>query len=136
MDNEAIRTYALKSGEGRTYNYGIDFTVKAGELGPGRRVAVLEYTTRSGEEPPQHTHTTEDEIFYVLQGALTFRCGDDTFDVEDGGFIFLPRGIEHGYSIRSAGDVRLLVITSPSQPDATGGWGGFVGDLETQGEPA
>jgi quercetin dioxygenase-like cupin family protein len=135
MEKQATRPYALKAGEGWTYNYGIDFTVKAGERGPGRRVAVLEYTTRSGEEPPEHRHTTEDEIFYVLEGAVTFRCGDESFDVEDGGFIFLPHGIEHGYSIRSAGDVRLLVITSPSQPDAIGGWGGFVGDLEAQGEP-
>lgn len=43
-----------------------------------RRVALVEYTTRSREEPPDHIHTTEDEIFYVLQGALPFKCGDET----------------------------------------------------------
>jgi len=129
-----MRPYALKGGEGWTYNYGIDFTVKAGELGKGRRVAFVEYSTRAGEEPPDHTHTTEDEMFYVVQGDLTFRCGDDTFEVEGGGFIFLPRGIEHGYRIRSESDVRLLVVTSPAQEDAVGGWGGFVADLEGQGE--
>ncbi len=108
--------------------------MKAGELGKGRRVAFVEYTTRYGEEPPDHTHTTEDEIFYVLQGHLTFRCGEDTFEVEDGGFIFLPRGIQHGYRIRSETDVRLLSVTSPAEEDAVGGWGGFVGDFETEGE--
>lgn len=71
----------------------------------------------------------------MLQGALTFRCGDDTFEVADGGFIFLPRGIEHGYTIPSAGDVRLLVVTSPADEDASGGWGGFVADFEAGGEP-
>ena len=134
MEGERIRPYALKAGQGWTYNFGIDFTVKAGEVGKGRRVAVVEYTTRAGEEPPDHTHTTEDEIFYVLQGDLTFRCGDDAFEMEDGGFIFLPRGIEHGYRIRSESDVRLLVVTSPAQEDAAGGWGGFVADFEAQGE--
>ena len=134
MARDAIRAYALKAGEGWTYNYGIDFTVKAGELGRGRRLAFVEYTTRSGEEPPDHTHGTEDEIFYVLQGALAFRCGDDAFELEDGGFIFLPRGIEHGYTIRNNGDVRLLVVTSPSDEKASGGWGGFVADFETEGE--
>ncbi len=133
MQDGAIRPYALKTGKGWTYNYGIDFTVKAGELGRGRRVALVEYTTRAGEEPPEHTHSTEDEIFYVLQGALTFRCRHETFDVEDGGFVFLPRGIEHGYTVRSEGDVRLLVVTSPAQEDAIGGWGGFVADVEAQG---
>ena len=133
MDDEGMRPYALKAGEGWTYHYGIDFTVKAGELGRGRRVAVIEYTTRPGEEPPDHTHPTEDEIFYVLQGALTFRCGDDTFELDDGGFVFLPRGIPHGYTIRSD-DAHLLVVTSPAQEDAGGGWGGFVADFEAAGE--
>jgi quercetin dioxygenase-like cupin family protein len=135
VDDRGMRPYALKAGEGWTYHYGIDFTVKAGERARGRRLAVIEYTTRAGEEPPDHTHTTEDEVFYVLQGALTFRCGDDTFEVDGGGFVFLPRGIEHGYTIRGDDDVRLLVVTAPAQEDAAGGWGGFVADLEAEGEP-
>jgi quercetin dioxygenase-like cupin family protein len=129
-----VRPFALKAGEGWTYRYGIDFTVKAGELGQGRRLAFVEYTTRAGEEPPDHTHATEDEIFYVLEGDLTFRCGDETFELSTGGFVFLPRGIEHGYKIRSEGDVRLLVVTSPAQEEMAGGWGGFVADLEEQGQ--
>jgi len=135
VDDRGMRPYTLKAGEGWTYRYGIDFTVKAGERARGRRLAVIEYTTRAGEEPPDHTHTTEDEVFYVLQGALTFRCGDDTFEVDDGGFVFLPRGIEHGYTIRGDDVVRLLVVTAPAQEDAAGGWGGFVADLEAEGEP-
>ena len=129
-----MRPYALKAGEGWTYSYGIDFTVKAGEIVGGPRLAFVEYTTRAGEEPPDHTHGTEDEIFYVLKGELAFRCGDETFEVTDGGFIFLPRGIEHGYRIRSKGDVHLLVITSPTDGSAAGSWGGFVADFESQGE--
>jgi quercetin dioxygenase-like cupin family protein len=134
MEHKQIRPYALKAGEGWTYKYGIDFTVKTGELGGGPRLAFVEFTTRAGEEPPDHTHGTEDEIFYVLNGDLAVRCGAETFDVAEGGFIFLPRGIEHGYRIRSKGDVRLLVITSPADEHAAGGWGGFVADFETQGE--
>jgi quercetin dioxygenase-like cupin family protein len=129
-----MRPYSLKAGEGWTYHYGIDFTVKAGELGQGRRLAVVEYASRPGEEPPDHTHATEDEIFYVLRGALTFRCGDDTFDMDDGGFVFLPRGIPHGYTIRSDDGVRLLVMTSPAPDGSVPGWGGFVADFEATGE--
>jgi quercetin dioxygenase-like cupin family protein len=134
MSQASSRPYALKAGEGSTYNYGIDFTVKAGEVGDGPRLAVVEYTTRAGEEPPDHTHGTEDELFYVLQGDLAFRCGDETFELADGGFIFLPRNIEHGYRIRSEKEVKLLVITVPAEEKAEGGWGGFVSDLETQGQ--
>jgi quercetin dioxygenase-like cupin family protein len=134
MEHGTMRPYALKAGEGWTYRYGIDFTVKAGELGGGPRLAFVEYTTRVGEEPPDHTHGTEDEIFYVLKGDLAFRCGDETFELTDGGFIFLPRGIEHGYRIRSKSDVHLLAITSPTDGSAAGSWGGFVADFESQGE--
>ena len=128
-------SYALKAGEGWTYRFGIDFTVKAGEVQAGSGSAVLEYLTRKGEEPPDHTHNSEDEMFYVLEGALTFRCGTETFDLKKGGFIFLPRGIEHGYTIQNQEPVRLLVITSPVREEASGGWGGFVADIEKgQGE--
>jgi quercetin dioxygenase-like cupin family protein len=129
------RPYALKAGEGWTYRFGIDFSVKAGEVPDGSGAAVLEYVTRQGEEPSDHTHPSEDEMFYVLEGAITFRCGGETFDLEKGGFIFLPRGIQHGYTIRSAEPVRLLVVTAPVREGASGGWGGFVSDMELgQGE--
>src|SRR5262245_27440870 len=126
--------YTLKAEEGWTYQYGIPFTIKAGELYPGRGAAFLEYTTRKGEEPPDHTHPTEDEIFYVITGEITFRCDGKSFDVSDGGFMYLPQGIKHGYTIRSDGPVRLIVVTFPSRPSSGEGWGGFVADLERQGE--
>jgi quercetin dioxygenase-like cupin family protein len=129
-----MRPYALKSGEGWTYQYDIPFTVKAGELRPGRGAAVIEYTTQKGEEPPEHMHPTEDEIFYVLKGELTFHCAGETFDVGAGGFVYLPQGIEHGYTIRSDGEVRLLVVTFPTAAASEKGWGGFVADIEKDGK--
>ena len=129
------RPYALKAGEGWTYRFGIDFNVKAGEVQEGSSSAFLEYVTIQGEEPQDHTHTTEDEMFYVLEGAITFRCGKETFDLEKGGFIFLPHGIEHGYTIRSDEPARLIIVTSPAREGSSGGWGGFVSDMELgQGE--
>jgi len=94
--NARVQPYALKAGDGWTYNYGIDFTIKTGERGAGPQLAFIHYTTRAGEEPPDHTHNTEDEIFYVLRGSLTFRCGDQSFDADAESFVFLPAGIEHG----------------------------------------
>lgn len=129
------RPYALKQNEGWIYRFGIAFIVKSSEVQAGSSAAILEYATRKGEEPPDHTHATEDEMFYILSGAVSFRCGQETFDLEKGGFIFLPRAIEHGYTIQNDDPVRLLVITSPVREGASGGWGGFVSDMELgQGE--
>lgn len=127
--------YALQAGEGWTYRFGIDFTLKSREVVPGSGAAFVEYTTRKGEEPPDHTHRTEDEMFYVLEGAITFRCGDKSFDLTQGGFIFLPCGIKHGYTIPNDNPVRLIAVTCPVRDGATNGWGGFVSDMELgQGE--
>jgi len=129
------QTYALKSGEGWKYRFGIDFVVKARESAPGSGAGVLEYVTRKGEEPGEHTHPGEDEMFYVLEGNITFYCGGERFDLEQGGFVFLPRGIPHSYTIPGDEPVRLLIVTAPVRARAEGGWGGFVTDLELrQGE--
>jgi quercetin dioxygenase-like cupin family protein len=130
-----MQPYALSADEGWVYRFGIDFTVKASEVQSGSGAAVFEYITRKGEEPPDHTHRTEDEMFYVLEGSITFRCGETTFNLEKGDFIFLPRGIKHGYTIHSEDPVRLLVVMAPVRDGSKGGWGGYVADLESgQGE--
>ena len=130
----AKRPYALGAGEGWVYDLGAEFIVKLGERRQGRRFALLEYATDQ-DEWPGHTHNSEDEVFYVLEGALTFRCGNDEFDVDEGGFIFLPNGIEHGYKIRGGKPARLLVVTAPaSESGSTVGWDGFVSGLETGAE--
>jgi quercetin dioxygenase-like cupin family protein len=134
MENEPIGPYALKAGDGWVYNLGVDFIVKLGERGQGRRFAVLEYTTAE-DEWPGHTHTSEDEIFYVLRGALTFRCGEEEFDLDEGGFVFLPSGVEHGYKLRGAKEAQLLVVTAPApEPNSAVGWDGFVSGVETGAE--
>jgi quercetin dioxygenase-like cupin family protein len=126
----ASKAYSLKRGEGATHNLGIDFIVKAGERQTTNGAAVFEYVTRKGEEPDAHVHPTEDEMFYVLEGRLTFHCEDQRFDVGPGDFVFLPHGVEHNYAIRSDGPVRLLVITAPPR-ERSNGWGGFVADFES-----
>lgn len=42
-----------------------------------------------------HTHTHEDEVTFVHRGKLGARVGDRDVVVEEGGFLFKPRGIPH-----------------------------------------
>ncbi len=129
-----MEPFALNAGEGWTYRYGIDFVVKSGEMNPGRGCAFTEYVTKKGEEPPDHTHRTEDEIFYVAKGAVSFHCAGKEFELSEGGFVYLPKGIKHGYKILSDGEVRLIAITFPVIEAAGTGWGGFVADMEKDAE--
>jgi len=134
MQSQSGRPYALKAGDGWIYNLGVDFVVKLGEHTHGRRLAVLEYTT-SEDEWPGHSHPTEDEVFYVMEGSLRFRSGAEEWDVEQGGFVFLPAGLEHGYRLRGGGVARLLVVTAPTPAaESPAGWDGFVSGIENGAE--
>ena len=120
-----MKPYALPENEGRSYKWhDVVFTIKAAAAETGGALAIWECTTRQGEEPQAHTHE-EDEIFYVLSGSVTFHCGGRSFEVRENGFVFLPRGIPHGYTIDSD-EVRLLGLSTPSE---------FGDNIERTGEP-
>ncbi len=42
-----------------------------------------------------HTHENEDEMFYVLKGALTIKFREKDVQINEGECIVIPRGIEH-----------------------------------------
>lgn len=60
---------------------------------------------RTGFGPPLHLHASEDEAFYLIDGAIEVSCGDRQWEAGPGGFVFLPRGIPHSFVV-SAGPVR------------------------------
>jgi quercetin dioxygenase-like cupin family protein len=110
-----MEPYVLGPGEGRKYSWNdFDFTVKAGREETHGGLAFMEFVTRKGEEPGEHVHVDEDEIFYVLEGSLVVSCGGQTLAANASDFVFLPRNIPHSYSITSDGVVRMLVLTTPS----------------------
>ena len=48
--------------------------------------------------------------------------------------MYLPQQIEHGYTIKSEGQVRLIAISFPTREASGEGWSGFVTDIERDGE--
>ena len=107
--------FALQRGDGHTYEWnGYHFTFKVRPEDSDGRFFLSEFVCETGQEPSTHVHEDEDEIFYVLEGSLAVHCGDRSFDLEPLGCVFLPRGIPHGFTITSDGEVRMLVMTSPA----------------------
>jgi mannose-6-phosphate isomerase-like protein (cupin superfamily) len=107
VSNEPItRGYVVGPGEG-VPGQGPD--VKASGRSTGGSLTVIEATIDGG--PPRHTHTREDESFYVLTGTLDVECGNDRFRAGPGSFVFLPRNVPHVF--RSAGGpaTALLIVT-------------------------
>ncbi len=88
---------------------------------PGERVRtllpqleVLEATLEPGAAGARaHTHRVHADVFYVLEGELEFRLGDETVRVPAGSCVGAPRGLVHGF--RNPGDVsaRYLNLHAP-----------------------
>jgi len=62
---------------------------------------------------PLHLHHDDDEAWYVLQGTLRIRKGDEEVEAKAGAAVFVPRGTPHTYWNPSSEPVHyLLVMTS------------------------
>lgn len=74
--------------------------------------------------PSLHVHEREDEAAYVVEGALTVRVGDRTFEAGAGSLVWLPRGEPHTFANLSDSPVRVFGVTTPA---------GLEGMFEEQG---
>jgi mannose-6-phosphate isomerase-like protein (cupin superfamily) len=93
----------------------------------GGAYCLLEVSLAPGMGVPRHTHTREDESYFVLAGELEIVVGGKTFILKPGDSLVAPRGIHH--QLRNSGDVEnhYLLIFWPS---------GFEGFLEATAVPA
>lgn len=75
------------------------------------KYAMLRATERRGLEPPPHTHTREDETFYILKGAATYHAADQVFEAKEGDVVFLPKNIQHFFKIKTETLETLIMLT-------------------------
>ncbi len=115
--------YTLAADEGEALWFiGCLATLKGVGERTGGTLAAVEFTHPPGYATPRHVHHDADEAFYVLEGALRGFCGDQTWRATRGGFVWLPRGIPHGYAVDGDETLRTLAITVPA------GFDHFVAD--------
>jgi quercetin dioxygenase-like cupin family protein len=102
---------------GRLTNYaGHLFDWKLLGAASGGSFALAEVTGWQGGEPPLHAHAREDEFFYVLEGEVTFKIGDDLTQVGPGAFVWAPRNVPHAFMFDTP-IVRLLIGFLPAGQD-------------------
>jgi len=78
--------------------------------------AMMECHVRKGIEPPGHTHTFEDEVYYLLEGEVHFAVGGQEHFLEAGDFIFLPKNIPHQFKVKSD-TARFILQVTPAGLD-------------------
>ncbi|MBI3859105.1 MAG: cupin domain-containing protein [Thaumarchaeota archaeon] len=83
----------------------------------GGSLAVVEHPIDPGRLVRPHTHTSEDEISYVVEGMVGVRVGDHEVAAGPGTWVFKPRGVRHTFWNPGPKEARLIEIITP---------GGFV----------
>jgi mannose-6-phosphate isomerase-like protein (cupin superfamily) len=102
-------------------------TLKATAETTGGAYGLVEALAPAGTSPPLHVQHGEDETFYVLEGELTFRCGDETIATGPGACVFIPRGAPHTFVVEGDAPARFLSMCTP---------GGFERFFVAAGSPA
>ena len=111
----ATRSFVREPAAGSTLNVlGVTHIYKATAAETGGSFSLWEAVVPPGKGAPPHTHTREDEAFYVLRGELIIEFEDVPHRVAPGGFFFGARNRRH--AIRNIGDEpsRKLVLSAPS----------------------
>jgi quercetin dioxygenase-like cupin family protein len=93
----------------------------------GDALGMALVTQPPGTATPLHRHTREAEAFFLLEGSMTYRAGDETFHLSTGDFIWLPSGLPHAFRVTGTTPVRFLGLTAP---------GGLMGLYDEVGIPA
>jgi len=61
---------------------------------------------------PLHLHHRDDEAWYVLEGTLRVRVGEQVVEAHAGAAVFVPRGTAHTYWNPGPGPLRYLLVMS------------------------
>jgi quercetin dioxygenase-like cupin family protein len=79
----------------------------------GGQLGVAVVTQPPGTATPLHRHTREAEAFYLLDGTMTYRAGEEVFHLCPGDFIWLPAKLPHAFRVTGDQPVRFLGLTDP-----------------------
>jgi mannose-6-phosphate isomerase-like protein (cupin superfamily) len=73
-----------------------------GYVGPPRLIA------------PLHVHHSDDEAWYILEGTLCVKVGDEEIEAHAGAAVYVPRKTPHTYWNPGPDPVRYLLIMTPN----------------------
>jgi mannose-6-phosphate isomerase-like protein (cupin superfamily) len=88
----------------------LDTLVVEHRCAPEMNTIVLEMTLPVGSAPPLHVHDDLDDTWYILDGEMAVRCGEEELVVGAGHWISMPRGVPHTFRVVGDHDARILLV--------------------------
>ena len=104
----------LAPGEGRPYPMGrISALFKADGVETASRYSISEWWLEPHTKGPgPHAHD-EDDVFFVIEGTMSFFMAGDWIDAPRGSFVLIPGGETHDFENRSSQRAGALNISVP-----------------------
>ena len=106
----------LPPNEGRSYPMGrISAVFKAdGDETQGGYSISEWWLDPHTQGPGAHAHD-EDDIFYVIEGTMSFLVGERWIDAPKGSFVLAPGGVTHDFENRSSSRAGALNLSIPGE---------------------
>ncbi len=119
-----MKQQIIAANDGQNYDWANDhiYVKTPLELTEGR-VTLVEDTLKPGFHLARHYHKIMTEVFYILEGNVTFQFDDETIIATPGMTINIPPNIWHDVSCPQGG--KLLTIFTP------GGFDHYLAELAT-----
>ena len=107
--------------EGRTTNPltigGQEVFIKVAGADTNDALSCMFHTVPPMTGPPLHQHQREDELFYVVEGEITFEVDGKRTVAKAGTMLFAPRLTVHAFQNFSQSAARLLITLVPGGMD-------------------
>jgi quercetin dioxygenase-like cupin family protein len=116
--------------DNRVWFLGVETWIRSTAEQTGGTLGLVENLIPAGDASPYHVHHNEDEACYVVKGTLRFFSGDDSWVAGEGSYVFMPRGIPHGFQVEGDEPARILLFVTPA------GFEHFVADISEPAPPA
>jgi mannose-6-phosphate isomerase-like protein (cupin superfamily) len=124
MQPDISQPIVVPPGSGRVLRLiGVTHKLISQQNGGGYYLFEAEFGPESGNS--LHVHAYEDEIVYVLEGAIRIRLGDGILEAREGGVAHLPKTIPHALYNPLKTPLRILALAIP------GGMEMFFDELES-----
>jgi mannose-6-phosphate isomerase-like protein (cupin superfamily) len=104
----------LAPGEGRAYPMGgISALFKADSAETANSYSISEWWLEPNTKGPgAHSHA-EDDVFFVIEGTMSFLVDATWTDAPRGSFVLVPGGVTHDFENRSAARAGVLNFSAP-----------------------
>ena len=115
MPNDSSRApIVLAPGAGRAYPMGsLQAVFKADGEETGGRYSISEWRLEPFTRGPgEHMHD-EDDVFFVIEGTMSFFVGGSWIDAPKGSLVIAPGGTPHDFENRTAAPAAALNLSVP-----------------------